>query len=229
MRLLLFNPNTNAALTDQLAGVVQGRLGAGDELEAVTAATGPAFIGSEETIRAARTNLAAELPALARLHDAVLLGCFGDLAIAEARRQLEIPVISLWDACVQAARADEGKIGIVTTSRFWAEQLWRDAAKARIDAAIGAIYPVATASASIDQDAVAVAVRSLQGQAGIERIVFGGALLSAQPAIIPKTLLPVVDLIGMAIALCRRPDDALVVDRQGDKGQQRASLCSRSK
>ena len=206
MRLLLFNPNTNVALTDQLAGVLRGRLGPGDALEAATATTGPAFIGSEETIEAARTNLASELPELAGEQDAVLLGCFGELGIAETRRRLDRTIVSFWDACVHAARAEEGAIGIVTTSPFWAEQLRRDAERAGIGAAIGAICPVATASATIERDAVETALRHLEGMPAIDRIVFGGALLTARPSLIPSTTLPVVDLIGIALALCRTPN-----------------------
>src|SRR5215217_4975087 len=97
MRLRLHNPNSDTSLTHRLAEAVRSYLVADDTLLATTAGDGPAFIGSEQTIAAARSRLAGALRAHAQGCDAVLLGCFGDLGIENVRTSLGPPIISLSD------------------------------------------------------------------------------------------------------------------------------------
>ena len=205
MRLLLYNPNTNAELTLRLARAARPHLAAADTLEVATASQVPQFLGSEDSIADARVRLNADLPAAAQQHDAVLLGCFGDLGIESLRARLRKPVVSLWDACVFAARRRPMKMGIVTTSPFWAERLRRDVRLAGLDERISAIAAIPIAPRFEDNiAALERAIHELADLRAVDHVVLGGALLATLISEIEPSPLPLIDTLGLAVGLCRR-------------------------
>ena len=115
MRLLLYNPNTDASLTARLSLAMARSLAPGDELKTSTSNKGASFIGSAETIAVAKGALLRDLPARAEGCDAIVLGCFGDLGIATLRRRLGLPIVSLSDVVVS---------GITPAARFWTLTLY---------------------------------------------------------------------------------------------------------
>jgi len=206
MRLRLHNPNTDSALTARLVQAVRSYLVADDTLLATTAGDGPAFIGSEQTIAAARSRLPEALRAHAQGCDAVLLGCFGDLGIENVRTSLGPPIISLSDACFATAPLLGLRIAIVTTSPFWAERLRADVVRHDLSRSIVAIASIAAAPPA--QDALVEACRCAIAQVATENrvdaIILGGALLvTVRPQLLNVSPLPIVDNLGTAVGLCR--------------------------
>jgi allantoin racemase len=203
LRLLLHNPNSNARLTERLGAVAFPLLLPGRTLKLSTAARGPAFIGSDATIKVARSQLYEELELRAADCDAVVLGCFGDLGIDELRRHIGKPVVSLWDAFFAVASLSGRRYGIVTTSEFWREKL-KDEIRARgLAASIVAIEVVAaTAEASEDtlRSAVAEAIGELATRPDVDATVLAGALLAALGQH-PEGPLPRFDVLRAALSL----------------------------
>jgi len=126
VRFLLYNPNSNVALTGELGRTLQSFLQSGDSLDTATPTEGPPFIGSDETICRARSSMAEVLPPRTARTDAVILGCFGDLGVDDLRRQTGRPIVSLWDACWAETALSGQRFAILTTSPFWVERLRAD-------------------------------------------------------------------------------------------------------
>jgi allantoin racemase len=206
VNLLLYNPNTDAGLTDRLARAIAPHIGAGDSLDVATAPRGPTFIGSDETIATARAVLGAQIEALGRAHDAILLGCFGDLGLEAIRPASAAPVVSLSDACFALAPF-LGPIAIVTTSPFWMARLESDAQCRGLGEAvvavraIASIVPFARAPAI---DACRHVIAEIAAARVARSVVLGGALLAElRDDLMPRSPLPIVDLLGTAVGLCR--------------------------
>lgn len=206
MRFLLFNPNSNVALTGALAAALGSRLGAGDSVSSVTARTGPAFIGSPETIAAARGNLEEALPGASLEADAIVLGCFGDLDIAHLGEALGKPLVSLWDAGFESLQRAGNRTAILTTSTFWAEKIRQYAEQIAADQ--GTLVTVVEGASVVSTDALRDkldgAVANLAGMPDVDQVVLGGALLESLRPSLRAPALPVVDLMDEAVKLCRR-------------------------
>ena len=114
MKLLLINPNTTRHVTDRM--LVQARLAAGARAEvmAVTAAFGPAIIGSRAE-NAVAAHAALELAAKHQAgFDAVILGVSLDTALRPMREMLDIPVVGMAEAGLLTACMLGGRIGCLT-------------------------------------------------------------------------------------------------------------------
>lgn len=205
MRLLLYNPNSNTALTERLAQAVVSFLQPHDSLVVATARGVASFIGSDQTIAAARGALLDELTPLAQDVDVVLLGCFGDLGIGHVRRTLGRPLLSLWDACATAAELSGKRFGIVTTSPFWVARLTenvRDRGLSRVIATVQSIRDFEGSTEELEKMTCA-SIKMLAGT-GIDEVVLGGALLAAlRPQIAQACPLPIFNLLDVAVGLCR--------------------------
>ena len=185
MRLLLHNPNSNAGLTYRLGAAAAPFLLSGQTLKLSTATRGPAFIGSDATIDAARQRLFEELEVQAADCDAVVLGCFGDLGIDDLRRRIGKPIVSLWDAFFALAPLSGRRYGMVTTSEFWRERLRAEIRARHLSTNIVAIEVVAVAAMESEERleaAVAAALGELARKPDVDARVLAGALLIALPA-----------------------------------------------
>lgn len=92
-----------------------GRAGDGNRVEVLDADDGPASVETEAEERLAARALLDELPALARQgFDALIVGCFGDPGVAEARQRVEIPVIGPAQASIESAARLGHRFGVLT-------------------------------------------------------------------------------------------------------------------
>jgi allantoin racemase len=113
MRLLVINPNATSSMTDKIAAAARQAVPAGVEIVAVTNHQGPASIqGPEDGVLAAPGVLA--LVAAARA-DAIVIACFDDTALAEARALSLVPVIGIGEAAFHAAMLLGARYSVVTT------------------------------------------------------------------------------------------------------------------
>jgi allantoin racemase len=212
VRILLYNPNTDEALTETLAAAARRSLEADDRLETANSGRGAAFIGSNEMIAVARAALGHDLPKRAMGCDAVVLGCFGDLGVDALRRQIGRPILSLSDAVFTTAPLFARRIGIVTTSPFWAERLAGEARRKGAHRWIAEIRPIAIA----DRSPAALAALCCEVIADFARhdrcdsVILGGAILvGLAPDPLVTSALPILDPIASAIGLCRTACRAL--------------------
>jgi len=103
MKLLLINPNTTAAMTDQMAAEARRFASAGTEITAVTAAFGTQYIANRAE---AAIGGHAVLDAMARHaegHDAAIVSAFGDPGLAAARELFDIPVVGIAESAMLTA------------------------------------------------------------------------------------------------------------------------------
>ena len=133
-RLLVINPNTSAAVTQDLAAQVRLALGPGVDVQFTTARFGAPYIADEPSYAVA---VHATLDAWAehtRLHPetqgpraGVLVGCFGDPGLVAVRACAAGPVTGLAAASLAEAAAltDHGPCAIVTGGHAWGPMLER--------------------------------------------------------------------------------------------------------
>jgi allantoin racemase len=114
MKLLLVNPNTTASMTAKMAAAARAVLAPGTTLTAVTAAHGPASIeGYYDEVFC----VPATLEAIAGHDDAagIVIGCFDDTGVDAARCMVDVPVVGICQAAMQAATVLAGSFSVVTT------------------------------------------------------------------------------------------------------------------
>ena len=202
MRLLLFNPNTNAGLTESLGHALSRRLDANDHLHTATAAAGAAFIDSEAAIAVARAEVATAVNDRAGSTDAVLLGCFGDLGLDGFRRAAAVPMVALSDVCFAIAPLLGRRLAIVTTSTFWAERIGADVRRRAPGDTIVAAPAIAAPEQMVRRCRDEIARLAAGGT--VDAIVLGGGPLTVlRDELLATSALPILDLLGAAVGLCR--------------------------
>jgi Asp/Glu/hydantoin racemase len=207
-RLLLINPNTTAAVTEQLRGRAQAVAPGGGELHAVTATFGAAYIADEPAVvlagHAALDAYAAHV-ATHGVPGAVLIGCFGDPGLEALRAVASAPVHGLAEASMaEAARV--GRFSIVTGGARWPAMLRRLVHTLGLEAALAGIVAIDRTGGQLAADPEG-AVRdlrqaceqSLQAHRP-QAIVLGGAALTPFAAAVAAGLpVPLFDSVEVAV------------------------------
>jgi Asp/Glu/hydantoin racemase len=133
-RLLVINPNTSAAVTQDLAAQVRLALGPGVDVQFTTARFGAPYIADEPSYAvAAHATLDAwarhgqQHPEVLAADAGVLIGCFGDPGLLALRACAAGPVTGLAAAALAEAAAltDHGPCAIVTGGHAWGPMLER--------------------------------------------------------------------------------------------------------
>lgn len=115
MRLLLFNPNRSAHITERLVASAQGALGPGDTLCAVTGTAGPLVVRDAATLQAAEQEARRAVPPLMAQADALVLGVSLDGVIDELRAQLAPRyAVGMTEAAVATASLLGHRVGLLT-------------------------------------------------------------------------------------------------------------------
>lgn len=115
-RLLVINPNTNSDVTARIRRVVQETTSPELVTDVVNPERGPFAIETADDKAWAIPNVLAIIRA--RRHegfDGYVLACFDDIAVAEARRLVPVPVVSMSEAGFRGAHASGGPFSVVTT------------------------------------------------------------------------------------------------------------------
>lgn len=117
MRLMLINPNTNAATTEAMAAIARETAPAGVRIEALTAPYGVPLITepgalavAAEAVLSLADAIAAEPPA------GVIVAAFGDPGLEALRARLPCPVTGIAEASMQEAAAEDRPFAVVTTT-----------------------------------------------------------------------------------------------------------------
>ena len=213
MRVLLINPNTSEHITRRMAASAQRALAAGEQLEALTAVSGPVVVGSEAQLREADANALA----MARTHageaDVIVLAISVDRAAPLLRAALPaITVVGMTEAALACAGLVAARIGLLTIGTAMVP-LYRDrVAELGMTQRVGgfAAPELATAFApdveTVDPrvlPALTEAGASLRN-AGCGAIVLAGAVLCGYEAALARALgIPVFDGVACAVGMAR--------------------------
>jgi len=115
LRIVLINPNTDAATTDAMLSIACAA--APDaEIVGVTAPFGVPLIATPDELRVAEDAVRAVIETLAPASaDGIIIAAFGDPGLAAARKRLPAPVVGIAEAGLRAASAI-GRFSVVTTT-----------------------------------------------------------------------------------------------------------------
>ena len=116
MRLRFINPNTTVAMTDTVRVAAIAAAPPGVRIEAVTSERGPAAIqGEADGIAALPGLLAAVVRANADGVDVIVIACFDDTGIVEARAVSPAPVLGIGQCAFLSCLARGRRFSVVTT------------------------------------------------------------------------------------------------------------------
>ena len=114
MRILVVNPNTTQAMTDEIGHAARAAAGPGTEIECVQPEAGPRSIeGAADEVLAAYHTLDVVASTRGR-YDAYVIACFGDPALAACREVSGVPVIGIAEAAFHVGALLAHRWSIVT-------------------------------------------------------------------------------------------------------------------
>jgi allantoin racemase len=103
MRILVINPNTTQVMTDEIHKVAKAAASPGTEIETVQPKAGPRSIeGSADEVLAAYHTLDVVAGTKGK-HDAYVIACYGDPALAACREVASVPVVGIAEASFHMA------------------------------------------------------------------------------------------------------------------------------
>lgn len=114
-RLLVINPNTNEQVTARIRAAAEPAVAAGTRLTVCNPSRGPFAIEDAVDRAEAEPNVIELIRAEAAQSDSIVLACFDDIALDEARRVAGCPVIGAVEAALAEARALASRFAVVTT------------------------------------------------------------------------------------------------------------------
>lgn len=116
MRILVINPNTTASMTEKIGAAAREVAGPGTEVVARNPMIGPVSIQGPEDGEAALPGLFFEIErANGEDFDTIIIACFDDTGLYEARKRTRRPVIGIGEAGFHAATLIAGRFSVVTT------------------------------------------------------------------------------------------------------------------
>jgi allantoin racemase len=114
MRILVINPNTTQAMTDEIGHAARAAAAPGTEIDCLSPANGPRSIeGFTDEVLAAYNTV--DLVAQTRgQYDGYVIACFGDPAISACREIADVPVVGIAESAFHMASLVAHKWSIVT-------------------------------------------------------------------------------------------------------------------
>jgi allantoin racemase len=116
VRLLVVNPNSTASMTAKIGRAAEEVAAPATLIEAWTSGKGPPSIQGPEDGAAALPGLFEEIRKGSNLgFDALIIACFDDTGLYEARRLTKRPVIGIGEAAFHAAMLIAERFTVITT------------------------------------------------------------------------------------------------------------------
>lgn len=124
MRLLIINPNTSEAMTEQIRKSVEAVAPDDAECETVTNMGGPVSIEGHTDEIVSAYHILKYLGKNKEQYDGYLIACFSNHPVTAALRELTgKPVLGIAEAACHMASMAGNRFGIVTTSPKWVPML----------------------------------------------------------------------------------------------------------
>ncbi|MDG2261127.1 MAG: aspartate/glutamate racemase family protein [Actinomycetota bacterium] len=114
-RIVVINPNSTPAVTDGISNALDGlRFSDGPVVECMTLVEGPPAIETDEHVRDVVEPLCALMAAEQHRCDAMVLACYSDPGLAEARQRLDVPVFGISESAMSMALSLGRSFGVVS-------------------------------------------------------------------------------------------------------------------
>ncbi|GBQ14072.1 aspartate/glutamate racemase family protein [Swaminathania salitolerans] len=118
-RILVFNPNTNDSITEELVRSACAAL-PGAHIDGLTAPSGARYIACAETLnRAAEVTVTTLTAERVRHYDRIVLACFGDPGLMSLRRRIATPVTAMAESSMAFCLTHGERFAIVTGGQAW--------------------------------------------------------------------------------------------------------------
>lgn len=203
MRLLFINPNSTASMTETIAAAARAAAPAGVEVVARTNAAGPPAIQGEADGAAALPGLLAEIAAAGDTADAIVIACFDDTGLAEARALAPCPVLGIGQAAYLAAVLLGHRFSVVTTLAVSVPILEANLAAYGLAGACARVrasgIPVLEVEAA--GEAIAAEAERAIAEDGADAIVLGCAGMAGLVERLATLPVPVIDGVAAATSL----------------------------
>jgi Asp/Glu/hydantoin racemase len=210
MRLLLINPNTSTALTNQLEIQARGAMSTGTALHCLTAPRGFPYISNRSEGLIAGGIVLEMLATQARDPDAAIIGAFGDPGARAARGLFGFPVVGVAEAALHSAAMLGDRFSIVAFTqrmRAWYLDCVYETGLERRLAGFRApmIAPQQPETAQHDlRDALLDCIRVSREEDGADVVIVAGAPLAGFAA--EASLLMDVPLVDPVVAAVRQAE-----------------------
>lgn len=116
MHITVINPNSNTVYTEQISLALDPvRIGRQVSIDCVTLQNAPLAIESDDDVEAVVEPICSTVRALDAGVDGVVIACFADPGLAEARRVDARPIVGCCEAAVAEAITNGRIIGLIST------------------------------------------------------------------------------------------------------------------
>lgn len=207
MRILVVNPNTSASMTDRVRRELEAVRGRETELTVVNPTDGPAAIESAGDEALAIPPMLELIRNAAPCHDAVIIACFSDPGLDEAREIVSIPVVGIEESSLHLAAQLGRRFTILTSRAARVPAKVEHVERLGLSSRLASVRPLEMGVLEMDADPDRAVARILEvGSAavredGAEVIVLGCAGLAGHAAALGPVLgVAVVDPSPVALA-----------------------------
>ncbi len=207
--IVLINPNSTVSMTEAMVETARDEV-PGVPFEGWTSSAGPVSIqGAEDGAAAVPPMLELVQKACAKDACAIIIGCFDDTGLDEARAIADCPVIGIGQAAYHFAALHGGRFSVVTTLAVSVPILQENIKAYGLDGACAKVrasgVPVLPLEADPDRARAEVlaAVQRAEAEAGITSVALGCGGMVHLPALIrANTGLYPIDGVRAAAAVC---------------------------
>ena len=207
MKILVVNPNTSASMTDRLRRELEAVKDPGTELTVTNPDQGPAAIESEEDEARAIPPMLALIRDQSPSHDAVIIACFSDPGLEQARQLVSIPVVGIEESSLHLACQLGRRFTILTSRAARVPAKFEHVARLGVSSRLASVRPLEMGVLEMDADPRRARARIMEVGAaavrddGAEVIVLGCAGLAGHAREAGHALgVPVIDPSPVALA-----------------------------
>jgi Asp/Glu/hydantoin racemase len=209
-RILVINPNSNAAVTNGIDAAVDGMRCPNElEIDCMTLEEGPFGIESDEDIERVGPMVAKTIVAKNELYDAFVIACYSDPGLEESRQLSAKPVFGIHESAVALSSSYERRFGVLALGR---ESIQRHIAYVRSLGMQGFHAGERPLNVTVDQaasdsstlDKIVATARELVEEDGAETIILGCAGMAAHRRAAQEQLgTPVIDPVQAAVTMAK--------------------------
>ena len=207
-RILLINPNTNAATTASMLAIAREAAAGSFQIEAMTAPQGVPMITDAAALQQAGAILTGLIPELRAQHwDGVITAAYGDPALQSLQAGLDCPVTGIGEASMLEA-AGYGAFAVVTTTPDLAGSITAMAGRLGLGALFGGVYLTHGDAVAVTRDPALLVERLEEacqravreaGDALAALVIGGGPLAQAARVLVDRVPVRLIEPVPAAI------------------------------
>lgn len=207
MKIMVINPNTSAAMTQDIAQAARDVAAAGTEIIAVKPADGPESVeGHYDDVYAAVGVLDCIRQAEGQGIDGYLIACGNDPALAAAREMVRAPVLGIGEAAMHVAAMLGGHFSVITTLARTNVQLEDNVLRYGMSHACRSVRDVALPVLALEGDEAYrkmrdVIIRAIENDAAETVVLACAGMASMANRLTAELSIPVIDGVQSGVKL----------------------------